>query len=69
MSMMPPPWISIRVMYEMFGVVDQAALAGVGEVVVGQRVAADVDVAAVAGCGRGQALAGVLGVKRSESGS
>ena len=36
------------------GVVDQAAVAGVGQVVVGQRVAADVDVAAVAGRGRGQ---------------
>src|SRR5208337_2827002 len=40
-------------------VVDQASLAGVGEVVGGQRVAADVDVPAIAGRGRGQALAGV----------
>ena len=45
------------------GVVDQAALAGIGQVVGGQRVAADVDVSAVAGLGRGQALAGVPRVK------
>ena len=41
-------------------VVDQASLAGIGEVVGGQRVAANVDVPAIAGRGRGQALALVL---------
>ena len=48
------------------GVVDDAPLAGVGQVVRRQRVAADVDVAAVAGLRRGQALSRVAGGERPD---
>ena len=48
-SMIPPPWTSIRRHVADVGVVDHAAVERVGRVVLGQRVAADVDVAAVAG--------------------